>query len=99
MSSSAYDITMDNARMNYRSKCFTLDVLAPKQRELCGKSRNVLDIVSQGAHLGIEECQYQFSNRRWNCTTVNDTSVFGKVLHKSKYFSLINTPVYSWVVS
>ena len=82
--SSAYHTTMDNARMNYRSKCYALDVLAPKQRELCGKSKNVLDIISTGASMGIEECQYQFSDRRWNCTTFNNTSVFGKVLDKSK---------------
>ena len=36
--------------------------------------------VGRGARSGIGECQYQFRNRRWNCTTVDDTTVFGPVL-------------------
>ena len=36
--------------------------------------------VGRGARSGIGECQYQFRNRWWNCTTVDDTTVFGPVL-------------------
>uniref|UniRef100_A0A1B0AMF4 Protein Wnt n=1 Tax=Glossina palpalis gambiensis TaxID=67801 RepID=A0A1B0AMF4_9MUSC len=25
----------------------------------------------------IHECQFQFKNRRWNCTTIDDNTVFG----------------------
>ena len=39
--------------------------------------------------MGIEECQYQFSDRRWNCTTFNNTSVFGKVLEKSEWLCFL----------
>jgi hypothetical protein len=58
--------------------------LAPKQRELCSTSRNMLDVISEGASMGIDECQHEFRDRRWNCTTFNETTVFGKVLNISK---------------
>lgn len=44
----------------------------------------MLKVISDGAKRGIAECQRQFSNRRWNCTTFNTTNVFGKVLQLSK---------------
>lgn len=36
--------------------------------------------IGDGAKTGIKECQYQFRQRRWNCSTVDNTSVFGRVL-------------------
>jgi wingless-type MMTV integration site family protein 5 len=39
-----------------------------------------------GASKGIEECQYQFQDRHWNCSTVRDGSVFGPVLYHGKIF-------------
>lgn len=25
--------------------------------------------ITKGINLGFKECEYQFKNRRWNCTT------------------------------
>ena len=69
-----------------RARCAEVGVLAPRQRELCARSRHILDIVSSGAFAGIDECQYQFRLRRWNCSTFNTTNVFGKILKLSKSF-------------
>ena len=44
-----------------------------------------MDSVSLGANLAIQECQNQFSNRRWNCTTVLSGPVFGRVLENGRY--------------
>ena len=41
--------------------------------------------VGRGARNGIGECQFQFRNHRWNCTTVKDTTVFGPVLSIREY--------------
>ncbi len=39
---------------------------------------------SLGASKSIEECQYQFQDRHWNCSTVRDGTVFGPVLSHGK---------------
>ena len=44
----------------------------------------LLDVISRGASMGIEECQFQFQNRRWNCSTFNNTDVFGNLVKTSK---------------
>ena len=44
--------------------------------------------VGRGARNGIGECQFQFRDHRWNCTTVKDTTVFGPVLSIRESLSL-----------
>nr|BAB88819.1 ascidian homolog of wnt-5 [Halocynthia roretzi] len=70
--------------------CSEIPSLSHSQRALCQKYRDHILLVSEGAQKGIEECQYQFRARRWNCSTTtnkkrkidnNDSStVFGKVI-------------------
>jgi hypothetical protein len=58
-----------------------LNYLGDRQQELCGLNQNVLQTVSKGAKIGIDECQHQFVMNRWNCTTFhNSTTVFGGVV-------------------
>ena len=53
------------------------------QRQLCRENPNVMVSIGKGAKLGVEECQKQFKDQRWNCTTMErDVSVFGKVMKK-----------------
>ena len=40
-----------------------------RQAEICRKEPQVLHEIVKGAQLGTKECQQQFKNRRWNCTT------------------------------
>lgn len=35
--------------------------------------------------MGIKECQYQFRQRRWNCSTVDNSSVFGRVMQIGEF--------------
>lgn len=48
----------------------------------------LMQAISSGARMGQEECQYQFRNNRWNCTTsspsVDLEDIYGEVVEISK---------------
>jgi len=60
--------------------CSQLSGLSPGQRKLCQLYQDHMSHIGEGAKTGITECQHQFRHRRWNCSTVDDTSVFGRVM-------------------
>ncbi|XP_068442413.1 protein Wnt-5b isoform X2 [Clinocottus analis] len=60
--------------------CSQLSGLSQGQRKLCQLYQDHMVYIGDGAKTGIKECQYQFSQRRWNCSTVDNTSVFGRVM-------------------
>ncbi|PRD34395.1 UNVERIFIED_CONTAM: Protein Wnt-5a [Trichonephila clavipes] len=64
--------------------CSRLSGLSRGQTKLCYLFQDHMGHVARGARLGIHECQWQFKNRRWNCSTVDDSSVFGPVLNIGK---------------
>ncbi|XP_076334211.1 protein Wnt-5b-like [Tachypleus tridentatus] len=64
-----------------RPLCTQLAGLSRGQTKLCYLYGDHIPHVGRGAQLGIAECQWQFRYRRWNCSTVDDSSVFGPVLN------------------
>ncbi|XP_074839702.1 protein Wnt-4-like [Carettochelys insculpta] len=62
------------------STCGGLKGLVEEQVRLCQRQMEAMDSVRRGAELAIEECQHQFHNRRWNCSTLQGRQVFGKVV-------------------
>ena len=60
--------------------CARIKGLSTGQEKLCMLYTDHMVHVGRGARNGIGECQFQFRNHRWNCTTVKDTTVFGPVL-------------------
>lgn len=60
--------------------CSQTPGLSPGQTKLCHLYQDHMPGVSRGAKSGIDECQWQFRNRRWNCSIVNDATVFGPVV-------------------
>ncbi len=65
--------------------CSALTALSAEQIEVCMKHPSIIYSVANGAHKGIQECQYQFRNERWNCTTNDDDEdVFGYILKTGK---------------
>ncbi|CAF1040834.1 unnamed protein product [Rotaria sp. Silwood1] len=59
----------------------TLKSLTIGQKQICLLHPDHMPIVIQGASKSIEECQYQFQDRHWNCSTVKDGTVFGPLLN------------------
>lgn len=39
--------------------------------------------ITKGINLGFKECEYQFKNRRWNCTS-HKKNIMRKVLIRGK---------------
>ncbi|KAG6802522.1 protein Wnt-1 [Apis mellifera caucasica] len=59
--------------------------LRRKQRRLARENPGVLMAVARGANQAIAECQHQFRNRRWNCSTKNflrGKNLFGKIVDR-----------------
>lgn len=40
-----------------------------RRADTCRKEPKVLHEIVKGAQMATKECQHQFRNRRWNCTT------------------------------
>ncbi|GBP32587.1 Protein Wnt-5a [Eumeta japonica] len=57
--------------------CSKIYGLTPGQRRICRKHKDHMPAVGRGVRQGITECQYQFRDRRWNCTVTEDETVFG----------------------
>ena len=65
--------------------CDNIPGLLTPQRRLCRTHPDVMVSVVSGAKMGVSECQHQFRNNRWNCSTSQrDSSVFGKVMLKGE---------------
>ncbi|XP_034650138.1 protein Wnt-5 isoform X2 [Drosophila subobscura] len=59
------------------NNCYKINGLSYGQRKQCVKHTSVMPAISRGARAAIQECQFQFKSRRWNCSTTDDETVFG----------------------
>lgn len=69
----------------------TLLPLTKKQRRLVTNNPGTIVAIAKGARMAVDECQYQFKDRRWNCSAqVNGHggSIFGKIIEKGKLTKL-----------
>ena len=80
----ANQASLDTLLLGTRPLCEQMHTLSRNQKALCLKYSTHMQYVSKGAQDGIEECKYQFRNQRWNCSTVEDNSVFGRVVKIGK---------------
>uniref|UniRef100_UPI00398E7450 protein Wnt-7b-like n=1 Tax=Pristiophorus japonicus TaxID=55135 RepID=UPI00398E7450 len=60
--------------------CNKMPGLAPRQRVLCQSRPDAMIVIGEGAQLGLDECQHQFRDSHWNCTSLGERTVFGQEL-------------------
>ncbi|GLH00791.1 Protein Wnt-5 [Gryllus bimaculatus] len=60
--------------------CRGVPGLTRRQQRVCRDRPDHMAVVARAARSAILECQRQFRNSRWNCSTVRDRSVFGPVM-------------------
>ena len=77
-----------------RIHCENIPGLVRRQRILCERHPDLMTAVAEGALISVRECQRQFRNARWNCSTIpRDVSVFGRHVLRSKYLFMLKTLV------
>lgn len=67
----------------------SLALLSRRQRKLIRLNPGILHAIAAGLHTAIKECKWQFRNRRWNCPTTQSPNVFGKIVNRGEYFSVV----------
>jgi len=56
--------------------------LRGKLAEICRHDSALLKEIINGINLGFRECEFQFRNRRWNCTVLRKS--MRKILMRGK---------------
>lgn len=50
--------------------CNVIPGLSRRQRSLCFKNPEATHAMHNGLRLAVDECISQFSNEKWNCSTI-----------------------------
>ncbi|XP_031572227.1 protein Wnt-7a-like isoform X2 [Actinia tenebrosa] len=56
--------------------CTRIKGLSAQQMRFCEKNPAAMESITDGYHLGVDECKYQFRKRRWNCTSLGSKHTF-----------------------
>lgn len=59
-----------------RTDCGKIHGFAGHQYKICRRSLSVMKYVSEAVEMTKAECQNQFKNRRWNCSTISRAPSF-----------------------
>ncbi|CAF0773943.1 unnamed protein product [Didymodactylos carnosus] len=75
--------------------CSAWTGLSIGQKQICLLHADHMPIISQGTAKGIQECQFQFQDRHWNCSILHDGTVFGRVLKQANRETAFANAIFS----
>ena len=75
-------LSKGDVMMRARAICNNTPGLAPRQRNICRKRPDAIDTIREGIQRGMLECQFQFRNKRWNCSSMTPVNHLLGITHK-----------------
>ena len=55
--------------------CNRIPGLVPEQRKLCRGYPDAMATIGDGVSLALKECQHQFQDSRWNCSSAPNENI------------------------
>ena len=52
-------------------RCSDIIGYLKEQKQICQKYPLLMEVVVQGAEVGLKECQHQFATSKWNCSHID----------------------------
>ena len=62
--------------------CDRIPGLKPQQKRICERRPQSLPIIINGLRIASEECERQFKDHRWNCSTLTGHNVFTRLMFR-----------------
>uniref|UniRef100_T1IPG9 Protein Wnt n=1 Tax=Strigamia maritima TaxID=126957 RepID=T1IPG9_STRMM len=75
--------------------------LRPRLADICQNEPEIVKEVTKGSQMATRECQFQFRNRRWNCTTTRRSlkKLLGRATRETSFLNAITAAGVTYAVT